>query len=215
MRKAIGPSKKKKKAKKDAVEKEEEVVEPKRKFEFPALFTNKKVKLAASFVLIGITAASISGLIVARVVKNSANNEIAQAQNVDNEENSNEVSEESEEKQAVGGLEIVKINVPEHASVNIKDTPGTDGTIIYVLSSSVEAIKIGEEGEMVRIVFDGKLAPELTTEGLNEVVEAEDSAVLFEGWVHEDFIEGAPSDKDSAEEESAEESVTEISGSAS
>jgi len=214
MRKAIGPARKKK-AKKDKVE-DEEVPTPKKRSKLPGLAINRKIGFIIAFLVFGAIVATVSGLIVARSVSNSTRDEVADVQNGEGEEEAEEVAEEEGGLKSVGGLEIVRINVPELASLNVKESSSPDSKIILMLSASIEAIKIGEEGDLVRVAFDKKLAPELTTDGLSaDQATDEDTSMLFEGWVHKNFVEGAPSQSssetaDTDTEESAQEESGEV-----
>jgi hypothetical protein len=172
----------------------------------PTIKVNRLVKFASSFFIFGIVVATISGVIVAKIVSKSVREEIAgesKVEEVQEEVISEERHQDSEE--GVGGQEIVKVSVPIGNRLNVRKGPSLSDEVIYKLAVSVEAIKIGEFEDWINIVIDEKLWGGLNLELQEDIDEDENrSELTFEGWVHKDFVVEA---EDSLGEEVVDESL--------
>jgi uncharacterized protein YgiM (DUF1202 family) len=128
----------------------------------------KLIQFALPLIIVAAVSATVSALVVRKVILSSVKEqELAANTQVLGEALEPTPDEETEppEDLAIGGEEIIKINVPEGSAVNIRSGPSLTADILMRLTTSQEVTKIGEEGEWVNTVLDDIEALELTTEG--------------------------------------------------
>lgn len=150
-----------------------------------ALNFRQIAKAAIPFLLFGVMTATVSGLIVARVVsgpseekKEVLGTEEESSPEEEEKKDEDEVSQNTLDDLAIGGQDIVRVNVPDASSVNLREEPSLDAAVITRVKTSQEAERIGEEGEWTNIIISELDSLESTTEG----------------WIHSDFIEEGPTD---------------------
>jgi SH3-like domain-containing protein len=78
----------------------------------------------------------------------------------------------------IGGPDIVRVDVPEGSSVNLREEPSLDASVVMRVKTSLEAERIGEEEEWTNIIISDPTSLDSTTEG----------------WIHSDFIEEGSQD---------------------
>jgi len=105
--------------------------------------------------------------------------------------NENVVDEDKEnpddlfiEGEGMGGLDIVKIVVPENANVKVYEYPVSEAKIIKTLDVMVYAIRLEEKGNLVRVV----IGEDISNEG------------NVEGWVAKEYIVGRENQDESSDD---------------
>lgn len=81
--------------------------------------------------------------------------------------------ENSEDEAAIGGVDLVRINVPAKSSINVRSEASLEADVVYKLQNSLEVIRISDQPNWTQVAIKSEL---------------EDDQVI-EGWVYNDFIE--------------------------
>lgn len=139
---------------------------------------------ALGLLIFGGLVSGITAYIVTKTVQtetaNIADQIVDPAENVlserdfksDTEETIVDEDKDEDEETSFGGQDIVRIEVPEDSSLNVRSGPSLTAAIIFNLKFSTEAIRISEEDGFVEVVIH------IGEEGEDKV----------EGFVHSDFV---------------------------
>jgi uncharacterized protein YgiM (DUF1202 family) len=162
------------------------------------------IKLAVLFLLFGAGVAALSAFITSKVIiARIASQQVAGAQDESDfvlgeqeEAEVNELEEAELEEDAVGGEDIVMVEVPVGSSINIREEPSLTSAVIMRFKVTQEVIRIGEEEDWVNIAFVNEKEGDYT-----------------EGWVYSEFVaEGVPFEEDMFDEEEFENLADPIGG---
>ncbi len=141
------------------------------------------IRLATLFILFGAGIAALSAFITSKVVLSRiASQPVAvevdygEGAVLGEQEKVEEDVPEEPQEDAIGGEDIVKVEVPPGSSVNIREEPSPTASVITRFKTTQEVIRIGEEVDWTNIAFAN-----------------EEEGGYTEGWVYSEFIiEGAP-----------------------
>ena len=166
-----------------------------------------------TFIVVFLTAlisSSASAIITWKVLASSSEEKEAQAiQNTEvlSETTSGEAIKEPESKEeqneevALGGEDLVRVEVPQGTSVNVRYEASSTGKVIAKLSLTRTVARLGEDGDWVNVAFSLENPLESSTE-------AQEGEVT--GWVHSDFI--VEPESESTEEEEVSEGTLQNEG---
>jgi len=140
----------------------------------------------------GLVSSSTAFVVLRSIDKDSS--EVLSVSDSNEPDDSDVVVDESvNEPVALGGEDLVRVNVPVDSSLNIRSDASISSEVVYSLRFSADVVRLGEKESFVNIVIH-----------LGE--NGEDT---IEGWVHEDFVEG--STEEIAEKVSTSENPTKAS----
>ncbi|OGM14284.1 hypothetical protein A3A76_00215 [Candidatus Woesebacteria bacterium RIFCSPLOWO2_01_FULL_39_23] len=173
------------------------------------------IKFGISFGVFGIVVALASGFIVAGVVSNSVRREMETSQNKDNVEEKKQgdaitpapVAEDKTKTNAVGGQEIVRINVPLGSKLNLREGPSKEDKILAKLIDSLDAVKISEDGDWVNVAIAAHLLPASGKTSGDAGLVGEGTVA---GWVSGDYVEEAVTSPNAAEDDVKEEPTVSV-----
>ncbi len=143
------------------------------------------IRLATLFIFFGAGIAALTAFVTSKVLlSRTPSQEVAiQDESLvlgDQEEIEKDfpgkIIEEEVEEEAVGGEDIVMVEVPPGSSINVREEPSLTAKVIDRFKVTQEVIRVGEEEDWVNIAFvDEKIGDYL------------------EGWVYSEFVtEGMP-----------------------
>ena len=187
MKKMTGGDSKKKSGKgKGKMDKPKSILEP-RSTSIPALNINRLARLAGLFLIFGALIATLSGFIVAKIVSSNLKKEYEsktavpqQLTQVLGEEKKPEVEVKKEEEESMGGREMVKINVPVGKKVNLRSEPSLTAEVVLKLSTSIDAVKLGEAEGFVNIAVETEIEGETKEGWISNVFVTEQEKVVEE-----------------------------------
>jgi hypothetical protein len=158
----------------------------------PAWDLRRLIKFASSFLIFGALTATVSGLIVAKIVTKSVQEKLTNEQETQKETAEEEKEalpeEQASNEEAQGGQNVVLIQVPVGNAINVRSGPSENDSIVGKIKTSLEAIKTGEKNDWTNIVINDNNLSGSITKLQGGDFESDDASVLLSGWVHTDFI---------------------------
>jgi uncharacterized protein YgiM (DUF1202 family) len=136
---------------------------------------SRLVQAALPLIIVAAVSATVSALISRNIILASVAKEKETAvagASTDLAKTSPPPAETPANQPATGGEEIIRIAVPAGSSVNVRETPSLDGKIILRLTTSQEAVRVGEDADWSLVAFKDK----------------DPLAGTVEGWVYSQFI---------------------------
>lgn len=159
-----GGVKTKSKSKSKKGKKEKETQEPK----VHGGYFGNLVKAAVPFLVFGAMTATASGVIVAKLVGTKSDQVLGDQTTVQTQNGPDDTKVATQsavlQEPAVGGIDIVRVNVPEGSSVNLRSGPSLNAPVVKRIVTSLDAERLGADGDWTNISISNDKTLDPTTE---------------------------------------------------